>query len=60
MYNYFIQTKKKIHKHPTKMQWMECDQFVAFLQEVRSKDSSSFIKSWRARPKKGKKNVAGQ
>lgn len=56
MYNYFIQTKKKIHKHPTKMQWMDADTFSAFLLDVKSKDGSKYIKSWRSKPRKDKKN----
>ena len=54
MYNYFIQTKKKVHKHPVKMQWMDSDKFAEFLNTVRSSDQSPYIKSWRARPKRKK------
>ena len=56
MYNYFIQTKKKIHKHPTTMQWMDADTFSAFLLDVKENDKSKYIKSWRSKVKKGKKN----
>ena len=57
MYNYFIQTKKKVHKFPKSMQWMDTDQFVQFLLSVRKDDQSSYIKSWRSpnRKKKGSK-----
>ena len=56
MYNYFIQTKKKIHKYPQSMQWMDSDTFSKFLLEVKSSDGSKYIKSWRSKKKKGKKN----
>ena len=56
MYNYFIQTKKKTHKFPKSMQWMDCDQFVQFLLSVRKDDKSSYIKSWRSKAKRAKKN----
>lgn len=58
MYNYFIQTKKKVHKHPTQMQWMDADTFSAFLLNVKSKDQSKYIKSWRSKAnvkRKGKR-----
>ena len=57
MYNYFIQTKKKVHKFPKSMQWMDTDLFVEFLKDVKSNDSSLFVKSWRspAKKKKGSK-----
>ena len=56
MYNYFIQTKKKIHKFPTTMQWMDGDLFVTFLKDVKSKDDSLFVKSWRSKARKDKRN----
>jgi len=54
MYNYFIKTKKKVHKHPESMQWMDSDKFREFLLDIKSKDKSLFIKSWRSK-KKSKK-----
>lgn len=57
MYNYFIQTKKKVHKFPETMQWMDGDQFAQFLISVRQSDQSKYVKSWRSKvKKKGKKN----
>ena len=55
MYNYFIQTKKKTHKFPTAMQWMDSTQFAEFLTDVKSKDKSLFVKSWRSKARKGNK-----
>jgi len=51
MYNYFIKTKKKVHKSEFKGQWMNSDKFAEFLLDVKSKDSSLFIKSWRSKIK---------
>jgi len=51
MYNYFIKTKKKIHKSNFFGQWMDSDKFKEFLLDVKSKDSSLFIKSWRSKKK---------
>ena len=56
MYNYFIQTKKKIHKHDEAMQWMDSDTFVEFLKSVKETDKSMYVKSWRSRAKRAKKN----
>ena len=56
MYNYFIQTKKKLHKFPEQMQWMDSDQFAQFLISIRQTDQSKYIKSFRSKVKKGKKN----
>jgi len=55
MYNYFIKTKKKVHKSDFIGQWMDSDKFASFLLDVKSKDKSLFIKSWRSKSKKGKK-----
>lgn len=55
MYNYFIKTKKKVHKAPFTGQWMDSDKFCEFLLDVKSKDSSLFIKSWRSKQKSKKK-----
>ena len=57
MYNYFIQTKKKTHKFPKSMQWMDFDQFGQFLTSVRKDDKSPYIKSWRSKARKAKNNV---
>jgi len=55
MYNYFIKTKKKVHKSEFTVQWMDSDKFASFLKDVKAKDKSLFIKSWRSKSKKGKK-----
>jgi len=54
MYNYFIKTKKKVHKAPFTGQWMDSNEFTKFLLDVKSKDSSLFIKSWRSKARKKK------
>jgi len=54
MYNYFIKTKKKVHRSEFIGQWMDSDKFAEFLKDVKSKDKSLFIKSWRSK-KKSKK-----
>ena len=54
MYNYFIKTNKKVHKHPKPMQWMSSELFSEFLLEVKSK-GEKYVKSWRSPVKKKRK-----